>query len=236
MTNKLRMPCQDAVESVLDNCERYGNCMASIDPVTPHDVFRRYLFAYTTVNLSWQSSVKLYTELVALDWPARESEIRDVFIASRVGFHDTGPRYIADFAAKYFKGVNYLRFMHRPSQSWTELRRRLEKDILGLGLIKISFTMELCYPQDSEIVCLDRHMLNRIFHKDPAKACSTAQYEYYEQQWVRCCRHYGQAPAIVRLAYWDRMQGRRSPDYWAHVFKIKQQKEDVCIKTISSSI
>lgn len=225
MTSRARSPCQDAVESMLEMCEHYGNYFDSIAPVTPHDVFLRYLFAYTTVNLSWQSSVRLYTGLAALQWPAREPEIRDVFIAARAGFHDTRPRYIADFASKYFQAANHLRFMHRPSQSWTEFRHRLDKDILGLGLIKISFTMELCYPQDSEIVCLDRHMLNRIFHKDPTKTCSIAQYEYYEQQWVQCCRHYGQAPAVVRLAYWDHMQGRQSPDYWAHVFRVKQQKE-----------
>ena len=181
------------------------------------------MFAYTTVNLSWQSSVRLYIELNKLQWPATEAQIRTAFIAAKSGFYDVRPRYIADFAAKYFKGVDFLRFQHRPSQNWIEFRNRLDKDILGLGVIKISFTMELAYPQETEIVCLDRHMLGRIFHTDPTRTVNGDQYIHYEKLWVQTCREYGVAPGIARLAYWDKMQGKDSPDYWAHVFTNKKE-------------
>lgn len=220
----------DAVESVLDRCEHYSNYFSRIDPVIPHDMWKRYLFAYTTVNLSWQSSVKLYTELDRLEWPAPEWKIKDAFITARAGFHETRPRYIADFAAKYFRGVNYLKFQHRPSRNWIEFRDALDKEILGLGMIKISFTMELAYPQETEIVCLDRHMLARIFHTDPTRNCTGPRYLHYERLWVQTCRRYGVAPGIARLAYWDKLQGQNSPDYWAHVFKQKENIDGEIVK------
>ena len=223
MTNDLRSPCMDAIESVLDRCEHYSNYFGRIEPVTPHDMWRRYLFAYTTVNLSWQSSIKLYAGLDRLEWPASEEDIRNAFIAAKSGFQNTRPRFIADFAARYFKGINFLKFQHKPGRDWVEFRQALDNEILGLGMIKISFTMELAYPQETRIVCLDRHMLARIFHTDPTSNVAGGQYLHYEHLWVQTCRDYGAAPGIARLAYWDLMQGRDSPDYWAHVFKRKEE-------------
>lgn len=228
-TNRLHGAVEEAVESVLDRCEHYANYMRQISPVTPHDVFRRYLFAYCTVNLSWESSVRLYTLLGALHWPASEADIRAAFIEARAGFQETRPRYIADFSGRYFHGLaSYIKFTYRPGTSWTSWRHGLEKRILGLGRVKISFSMELIYPESTEIVCLDRHMLGRVFHQDPSAGISESTYMHCEKRWVDCCRHYHVAPGIARLAYWDWMQGREDPDYWAFVFK--QHKEAVCLK------
>jgi thermostable 8-oxoguanine DNA glycosylase len=212
----------DAVESVLDRCEHYSNYFRMIQPILPHDIWRRYMFAYTTVNLSWQSSVRLYTELNKLQWPAAEADIRAAFITAKSGFYDTRPRMMADCASIFFSEFQYTRFQRKPDQDWLELRSDLDKLILGLGQIKISFTMELCYPEETEIVCLDRHMLGQVFHTDPTRTTGTQQYLHCERQWVETCRRYGAAPGIARLAYWDKLQGRNSPDYWAHVFKTER--------------
>lgn len=223
-----------AVESILPVYQTYAQYFRSIDPVTPHQVFDRYVFAYCTVNLGWQSSVNLYTRLQMLDWPAGEEAITEVFKEARSGFHNTRPKFMAKFAVDYFRGKNFTRYANPSSRDWPEFRRRLSKRVLGLGPVKLSFASELIHPFTSRIVCLDRHMISRLFAVDPQATHAFSVYEHYERLWLAACDRRKVAPALARLAYWDHMQGYDSPDFWAHVlqpgsrelFKQYQEVED----------
>ena len=50
-------------------------------------------------------------------------------------------------------------FIARSSgEGWSEWRDRLAKKILGLGKAKTSFAIEMLYPTEAKVVCMDTHL------------------------------------------------------------------------------
>ena len=212
MTN----PASLAVRTVSDVYSHYRDYFRSIPATTHADRFRRFLFAYTTVNLSWETSVELYSRIGWLSWPyVSEAELKSHFMG--IGFHNTMPARITEFASAYWKDPFIFETPAYPVyRDWANWRRYVSGKTRGLGITKFSFAAEMLEPEQCRIVCLDRHMLKKVFGVDPAKQ-GPAGYQDCETQWCEASEEHGMEPALTRLAYWDSMQGFKSPAFWAHV-------------------
>ena len=100
-------------------------------------------------------------------------------------------------------------------QTW---RNRLVKKFFGIGLAKVSFAMEMCYPLYCGVVCLDTHIL-QMYGVDPRKGCGRAVYEEMEAHWIKICLDKGYPSAITRHILWDKIQNKRNTRYWSHVLE-----------------
>jgi len=198
----------------------YRDYFTSIRPETPQEVFRRFLFAQCTVNMAWMKSVELYQELAYANWPLQEAEVIDVFRQLHTGLETARGRQVALFGNKTHQDNNLQTlFTKLPTETWAEFRDRGVKAMPGLGYAKFSFSCELCWPEESECVCLDRHMFNHIFKYTGAKSgVSKSMYIRLESAWNQACRRVGMSPAIARLACWDDLVGQTDAKFWACVF------------------
>lgn len=199
--------------------EAYRTHFLSLKPMNHEETFLRFLFCFLSVQLSWETNVLLYNQLKDYDWEKGPEPVKDMFIKAKAGFHNTRPYYICAFADafKTHPGV----FSKREEEDWRTFRRRLDKSVKGLSWAKLSFALELCYPETSELVCLDRHMLRDVFGEKRTRwgvRVSLSGYERYETAWVRECGKRNMMPAIARLLYWDRRKGFDDSLFWTEVF------------------
>ena len=134
-----------------DRFAQYAEYWESIAPQTDAEVFQRWLFAFTSIHTTWESNVNLYNSIKNFEeWMQR-------LIEGRAGLHNQRFINILSFSKKFW--ANPDAFKKTDNESWVQLRNRLAKDLIGIGLAKTSFALELCYPNTVEVVCLDVHML-----------------------------------------------------------------------------
>lgn len=83
-----------------------------------------------------------------------------------------------------------------------------------LGLAKSSFAISMCYPLESESICLDTHMLK--FFNYSNSNIRKKDYKDMEKQWVTACKKREYPPALCREIYWDRVQKHSDSKYWTY--------------------
>ena len=106
-------------------------------------------------------------------------------------------------------------------ENWVQLRDRLMKSCKGIGIAKVSFTLELCYPHLAEVACLDTHMI-QLYGLPLQKFDGGKGYQIYrecEQDWIERSKAIGASPYITRCLYWDRKQKQDNSRYWSHVLE-----------------
>ena len=92
------------------------------------------------------------------------------------------------------------------------------KRAYGLGYAKTAFAIELCYPTECEVACLDTHMLQLYGHKVKGTP-SPSKYRMLEQHWVDKCKSRKIPPFMARNVYWDSVQRQKDTRYWSYVFE-----------------
>jgi hypothetical protein len=101
-------------------------------------------------------------------------------------------------------------------ESWTEWRDRLVKSILGLGKAKVSFALEMMYPVEAQVACMDTHLF-QVYGLDQSK--NSKYYNTIEADWVDRSNKRGLAPYMARCLYWDKNQNRKNSRYWSKVLE-----------------
>lgn len=191
----------------------------AIKPSNEEEVFQRFLFSFLSVQTPWQSNVNLYKKLQGYDWDVSRENLVQIFKNEGVGLQNNRAGYLYDFVSKYKKDAQF--FIKKEEEGWLDYRDRLNKKVKGLAKAKLSFTFELLYPETSELVCFDRHMLARVFNVEKTKYgidCSYTQYKEFEKVWKEEAWARSMAPAIARLFYWDKIQGFENSLFWSEVF------------------
>jgi thermostable 8-oxoguanine DNA glycosylase len=186
-----------------------------IAPIDHADYIRRWLFAYATIRNGWQQSLRLYQELEDLAWVDDKDKLRAAIVRGKAGFHNVRVRYIWDFIEKFRSDPDT--FFPAEGETWVSFRNRLVGSTLGIGLAKVSFTLEMTWPEQCRVVCLDAHML-RLYGESPNQSLRQADYEKVEAHWVAESVKRGMAPAIARAVYWDSVQSQNNSHYWGKVF------------------
>lgn len=192
------------------HCELWNN----ITPSSSEEIYKRYLFAFLSVHTSWQSNRKAY--LVLKDWYkwiSNKEILRQKLIESSVGLFNNRADYIFSFSHDFWE--NTKNYQKQPNESWKQCRDRIEKNILGLGLAKSSFALEMVYPLFAEIVCLDTHLF-RFYKMDQTK--DRNKYKILESHWTTWAKMFNIPCYIARAIYWNRNQKQKDCLYWADVF------------------
>ena len=108
------------------------------------EVFQRWLFAFCSVHTSYESNMRGYLAIKDFtEWFNRDDVLKQKLIESGVGMYNNRTKFISQFATKFWQNPNLFKF--KKDQKWSEFRNGLVKEILGLGMAKVSFALEMIY-------------------------------------------------------------------------------------------
>ena len=195
--------------------ERESNYWASVTPSNDSERFQRFLFAFMSVHTSWESNINGYQAIKDwTKWFNAPDALKTLLEGSRVGLHNQRTRFVEAFSKQFWTGIK--NFNKLPSESWTDYRNRLEKQILGLGTAKTSFAIEMLYPLECQVVCMDTHLF-QLYSLNQSR--DSAQYETIERHWVSMTKMWNVPSYIARCVWWDRNQNKTDSRYWSYVLE-----------------
>jgi len=197
----------------------------TISPTTDEEYYRRFVFALLSVHVGWRANIKSYIRVTSEPEIKNQAHLKDIIKVSGVGLIENRTKGIWDLKEKFF--ANPAEYKKMDEESWIMFRDRLMKQIYGLGLAKTAFALELCYPNEALVTCVDVHQL-RMYECDTKKSPSTTVYRKIEDHWVDSCKARNIPPFIARNIYWNSVQEQKDCCYWTYVFEPK-------INDISSS-
>ena len=205
---------EEFFHSVTSNeIQEHYNYWSKITPEEPEQKFQRYLFAFLSVHTSWENNVKAYIRIKDFwNWMGNEEELRSRLIECGVGLHNNRVRFISAFSKDYWQNRK-TDYEKKNSEKWTEYRDRLESRILGLGLAKTSFALEMQHPLEAQCFCADTHLfqvykLNQSKHRN--------QYKNIESHWLTWSKMFNVPSYIARSIFWNRKQKQSNCHYWAY--------------------
>jgi thermostable 8-oxoguanine DNA glycosylase len=178
-----------------------------------------------SVHTSWERNVIGYNNIKDWwNWMNRWEVLQDKLIESRIGLHNNRLKFISNFTTKFWSNPSYYEI--GKGESWEGFRNRIEKNIKGLGMAKSSFAVEMIYPDEAEVVCLDTHLfqaygLNQTKH--------ARQYGTLENHWVKNSARKNLPPYIARCIYWDRKQEKQDSRYWSHALEEGDFSDEITI-------
>ena len=197
--------------------KKYWN---SVAPKTDDEIFRRWLFAYTSIHTNWEGNVRGYNAIKDFDqWTNDKTALRQKLYDARCGLYNNRTEFIWDFKEDFM--ANTSEFHRKKNETWVEFRDRLVQRCKGIGIAKVSFTLEMCFPNKAEVVCLDTHML-QLYGVKQQKFDSGAGkriYTLHEQDWIDRSKEINASPYVARCIFWDRKQNQGDSRYWSHVLE-----------------
>ena len=152
-------------------------------------------------------AIKDFTE-----WFNKDDVLFDKLKGSGVGLYNNRTKFISEFARKYWQNPNLFKF--KKNQKWSEFRDSLVKDILGLGMAKVSFALEMIYTFDCGVFCCDTHLFQAYGYD---QSLHLPKYRELENHWTEFSAMYNVPSAIARAIYWNRKKGEKDCSYWADV-------------------
>lgn len=198
-----------------DEISEYSKYWTSVKPKNTSEQFQRWLFAFMSVHTSWKSNINGYLMIRNWwEWLNNPEELERRIIESGAGLHKNRTKFISAFAKDYWSNLAF--YQKTDDESWVEFRDRLVKKVLGLGMAKVSFSLEMIYPDIAEVVCLDTHLF-QLFGLDQTK--HSKQYHDMERYWMEMCKMWNVSSYVARCIWWDRNQGYTDSRYWSFVLE-----------------
>lgn len=197
----------------------YLSYWETIRPRTHADVFRRWIFAFVSIRTSWQQNVLGYQALTKdLDWIFDKDELDRRIRSTGLGLHDRRARALWELSRLYLEEPK--QFLKGDEESWEDFRNRLVDKLYGIGRAKVAFALEMVYPGEAEVVCLDTHILRAMGWTESNVPGKTA-YQNLEHLWLLMCKGAGYPSPMVRHIYWDKVQGKKNTRYWSRCLEEK---------------
>jgi len=201
----------------LNKIQEYSSYFNSILPTTDEAFFKRWLFAWSSIQTTWEKNCALYDNIKDLSWFNSKQDLKDRIVASKAGLTNLRTTYMWNFKELFWNNPEFYR--NTGDRSWVAYRKDLVDNILGMGFTKCAFVCEMAFPQQSEVVCLDTHMLKLLGHDVNNSRIVYNRYVELENIWVTVCKEFNVPPAIGRAICWDQLQGKEHPEYWCYVFQ-----------------
>ncbi len=219
---------EDFFDSIKDkDIESYNEYWGELKPQSSNAAFKRYLFAFMSVHTTWKNNCKGYNAIKRFNrwtlergeqlqlWNYDADKLFNAIEATRVGMQNNRTNYIGTFNDNFWHDTDD--YLHRSdNEGWTEWRDRLSKKILGLGKAKTSFAIEMLYPTEAKVVCMDTHLF-QVYGCDQRR--DMKKYETLEADWIARSDARGLAPYMARCLYWDKNQNRKNSRYWSKVLE-----------------
>lgn len=225
-----------AIIAIDEDRKRYNSCAQcwlSVAPLNARDFFRRWLFAYASIQTQWECNIRIYKSLKDLEWLFDDDKLRQLLTDSGAGMYNGRTTNISKFSRMYWDDPKA--FYGQPGETWYDYRDRLAETIPGMGVAKTSFVLEMTWPIRSEVICIDTHIM-QLYGCKPVRL-SKYKYKELERHWVSMCHRYSLAPPIARAVYWDINKGYSNSDYWNGVFREERsivKKLKKCINGLKS--
>ena len=197
-----------------EEVERYKSYWESIKPKNDTELFQRWLFAFMSVHTGWEANVKGYESIKDwISWVNRDDELERRLVESRVGLHKNRTRFVSQFAQNFWSDPEWYKYQ---GGDWQMFRDRLVKNVLGLGIAKVSFALEMVYPNEAEVTCMDTHLF-QAYGLNLTK--DARRYVEIENYWLDMCRMWNVPSTIARAILWDRKQNQTDSRYWSYVLE-----------------
>lgn len=195
----------------------YTKYWTTIAPKSYQEYMQRWLFAYTSIHTTWRSNVRGYNAIKEIKkWEDDKALLTEKLKKSGVGLHNGRSKGIWEFKKLFITNASSMQ--RKPWESWVTWRNRLVESLYGIGFAKVSFALEMSYPTEANITCLDVHML-KLYGLAQTKSQDPALYTEVEHDWVTRSRKRNVAPYIARCLYWDKKQKQKDSRYWSYVFE-----------------
>lgn len=198
----------------------------SITPTTMDDVFRRWLFAFTSIHTSWKGNVYGYEALKDfLPWKWNKPELHKKLRQSGCGMHNNRTEFIWDFSKKFWKDPTY--YLPQAGELWRPYRDRLVRENKGIGIAKVTYVLELVFPLTCKLMCGDIWQYRIYGHNTAAKSEGPGKhlYEKMEYHWVSSSNQKGVSAPVARQTYWSRLKKRHNSRFWSYVFEGEEMKK-----------
>jgi len=197
-----------------EEVERYEKYWGSIAPKNDTETFQRWLFAFMSVHTTWEANVKGYEAIKDwTNWFKDDEKLMELIKGARVGLHNNRVRFISEFARKFWQDPEWYKY---DSGNWQTFRDRLVKSILGLGVAKVSFALEMIHPNEAKVTCMDTHLF-QAYGLDQSK--DARRYKEIENYWLDMCAMWNVPSTIARAILWDRKQDKTDSRYWTYVLE-----------------
>lgn len=180
-----------------------------------------------SVHTTWENNCRGYNAIKKFnDWSLEKTDqlqlwnydadkLFDFIKTTRVGLQNNRTNFIGTFYDKFLDDPSdYI--SRSDSETWTQWRDRLAKKILGLGKAKTSFAIEMLFPLEAQVVCMDTHLF-QIYGLNQTKHAKL--YNEIEGDWLNRSKERGLAPYMARCLYWDKNQNRKNSRYWSKVLE-----------------
>lgn len=225
-TEKKTNYCRSKADEFFANFPRdkvisYKEYWESVRPQNTDDIFRRYLFAYCSVHTTWKGNCSGYQAIKNFnEWITDQESLRNKLANSGVGLHNNRTRYIWDFSQKFW--ANPKDFFFTTKKGHVKKRDSIVNNILGLGMAKVSFALEMIHPNEARVLCGDVHQL-RLYNMEHLtynkSRDGVSKYKKMENHWSVNCGKLKVPSYIARSIYWDALQEKTDSRYWSYVLE-----------------
>jgi thermostable 8-oxoguanine DNA glycosylase len=203
-----------------DRVVSYKDYWESVRPQNVDDIFRRYLFSYCSVHTTWKGNCSGYNAIKNFnDWIDDKEILRQKLQTSGVGLHNNRTKYIWDFKEQFWANPKDFYFTNKKYH--VKKRDQIVNRIMGLGMAKVSFALEMIHPNEARTLCLDVHML-RLYgmeHLTYSSQEGITKYKKAERHWSVSCGKNKVPSYIARSLYWDGVQGKEDSRYWSYTLE-----------------
>jgi hypothetical protein len=209
----------------VETIERYLVYWNTLKPKNHQEYYLRWIFAFMSIHTSWKANVVGFLAVTSLPQNFNWQQLYWAIKRARCGLTKMRTVAIWDFHRRFWHDPTF--WYPRENESMPDCRDRLAKATYGIGLTKTSFVLEMAYPKDCSVVCLDTHILQLYdyYRKDTPNA---AIYRAMERHWIETCEKKGVPSPMVRHIYWDGVQGFEDTRYWSYVLEEAHGLSESC--------
>jgi thermostable 8-oxoguanine DNA glycosylase len=197
----------------------YAAYWRKLVPRTLTEIMDRWVFAITSIQNTWQNNCTAYRFIRALGYPLSRFSRRQLvrrLQRSTCGLYERRADSLLAVDRALWNCPEEWQL--QPRETLSAFRTRLCKMVLGVGIAKVSFVIEMLHPLSCEVICCDRHVLRLYGLSDGAKA-DQHTYVEVEAHWIEFCRARGLPAPLARHIMWDQKRGQWSTRYWSGVLE-----------------
>lgn len=196
------------------NRAKYLGFARYIEPTdyNSEEVYRRIAFSILSVQTPFDRGCEVFATIAGLSWKDRENY--DILKAATAPLFYTETKATGLLCAASQCRKDHRLYLRDPdldytvSGAWDLYRRRIARDVYGLGKAKGSFLACLLYPLQADIACLDTWILRRFgFPPEKNGHLTWAEYLGIEKPIRKLAQKWDVSTFVAQWIIWDADRG-----------------------------